>query len=422
MSSSDRAPGPRTIPPCRPPPLVVAIPVHDEVERIGGCLEALAAQVEAPPFTVVLLLNNCRDGTAGAVRALRPVLPFALDLVEVDLPPEIAHVGTARAMAMERAAELAGPDGILFATDADGAVAPDWIRRNLLAFEGGVEAVAGRAVVTSIEHPDFPAALAADNAVEERYADLLDALADRLDHEPYDPLPRHTQHSGASIAVTVAAYRRAGGVPRIATGEDRAFFDALRRVDARLRHDETVWVVVSGRVVGRAPGGMADTIRRRMVRQDEMLDRKFERVTARVARFAARARLRACWQARGAGLEELRHRLAISAEDAPALHAAPYMGTAWAWLEMRSPRLAWQPMRRDELPFEIGRAERALALLSTGRPRMPEAAARAIARLEPLDEPLGAPLGDDPAAGFDPGLGDTGLGDPDWGAVEPGLA
>ncbi|SNB79139.1 Glycosyl transferase family 2 [Arboricoccus pini] len=388
---------------CRPSTLVVAIPVRDEVERIGSCLAALAAQQDAPPFTVVLLLNNCRDGTAELVKAMRPALPFVLDLIEVDLPAAISHVGTARALAMERAAELAGANGILFATDADGEVAPDWIRRNLLAFERGVEAVAGRSVVTSIEHPDFPPELVADNEVEERYADLLDAIGDFLDHEPYDPLPRHTQHSGASIAVTVAAYRRAGGVPRIPSGEDRAFFDALRRVDAKLRHDESVYVTVSGRVVGRAPGGMADTIRRRLVRQDEMLDRKFERVDARVARYAARARLRKCWQREGAEFYKLCRRLGISAENARLIRAAPYMGTAWAWLETHSPRLAWKAMRRDELPFQIQRAERALAILHAERARATAGGGRTILRLAPMSGGL--------AASRDPG----------WSVTEPGL-
>ena len=48
---------------------VVAIPVRDEAERIGGCLAALARQ-SVPADHIVLLLNNCTDRTADLVRGL----------------------------------------------------------------------------------------------------------------------------------------------------------------------------------------------------------------------------------------------------------------------------------------------------------------------------------------------------------------
>jgi hypothetical protein len=104
------------------------------------------------------------------------------------------------------------------------------------------------------------------------YDKLLDQIHALLDPDPFDPWPRHTEHSGASLAVTLEAYRRAGGIPPMAVGEDRAFAEALRRVDAHIRHAPTVRVIVSGRIIGRAAGGMADTICRRLTRPDEMLD------------------------------------------------------------------------------------------------------------------------------------------------------
>ena len=59
-------------------PIVVAIPVKDEVERIGSCLRALSKQVgiDACKVTIVLLLNNCSDGTAKLVNRLTPDLPM----------------------------------------------------------------------------------------------------------------------------------------------------------------------------------------------------------------------------------------------------------------------------------------------------------------------------------------------------------
>ena len=56
----------------------------------------------------------------------------------------------------------------------------------------------------------------------------------------------------ASRRVSRAAFRRVGGVPAVALGEDRAFAAALQRAGARIRHAPEVRVVVSGRILGRA--------------------------------------------------------------------------------------------------------------------------------------------------------------------------
>ena len=64
----------------------------------------------------------------------------------------------------------------------------------------------------------------------------------------------------------------------IVAAEDRRFFAALRASGARIRHAPEIEVVVSGRLVGRAEGGMADTIHRRMRRADPYLDDALEPV------------------------------------------------------------------------------------------------------------------------------------------------
>ncbi len=76
----DRESGPDRRPDSGSPPVplcVVAVPVRNEVDRIGACLHALAAQVGigADELGIVLFLNNCTDGTAEAVAALLPGLP-----------------------------------------------------------------------------------------------------------------------------------------------------------------------------------------------------------------------------------------------------------------------------------------------------------------------------------------------------------
>ena len=61
----------------------------------------------------------------------------------------------------------------------------------------------------------------------DRYDWLLAELLARIDLEMHDPWPRHRIASGASLAVTLAAYRRIGGLPPIPTGEDRALAEKI---------------------------------------------------------------------------------------------------------------------------------------------------------------------------------------------------
>ena len=241
---------------------IIAIPVRNEAQHISKCLFALAQQSQSIRYGVLLLLNNCTDDTSAIVRDLASRLPLPVAAVSVTLPEARATAGHARRLAMDLAARCMRPDGVLMTTDADGRVYPDWLAANLSAFRGGADAVAGCAELDPADAPNIPARLHEDDARECAYDRVLDQINALLDPDPFDPWPRHTEHSGASLAVTLKAYRRAGGIPPVPIGEDRAFVEALRKVDTRIRHSPAVRVVVSGRIVGRAAGGMADTIRR----------------------------------------------------------------------------------------------------------------------------------------------------------------
>ncbi len=344
-------------------PAIVAIPVKDEAERIGACLQALALQNEVRPNAIVLVINNTTDATADIVRGLMPSLPVPVHAIEHRFPPETASAGSARRMAMEQAACLLGQRGVLFCTDADGRVPADWIAANLYHIRNGADAVAGRAVIEPSEAALIPPALHADDALERRLSRLLDELVARLDPLPWDQWPRHTEHSGASIAVTLAAYRRAGGMQAAPIAEDRRFFAALRRVDARIRHAPEIEVVVSGRTVGRAEGGMADTIRRRLSAPDPYLDDALEPVRACVRRARLRALFRRAW----AGERALAHGLAVGLDvaltDVERALAAPFAGVGWAALEASSPRLHRQLVPAEDVLAEQTVAERMLRAL-----------------------------------------------------------
>ena len=333
----------------------VAIPVRDEAERIAACLRALAGQEGAARPGVALVLNNCTDATEAIVRSLEPSLKLRIDLHCIDLPPGRAHAGTARALAMRRAAAMAGPGGVLLTTDADSVAPPDWLAANCAALRAGADAVTGRAVIDPDEARLIPEALHAADARECAYARLLDEIASLLDPEAHDPWPRHAEASGASIAVSVAAWRQVGGMAPLPAGEDRGFVDRLRRHDVRIRHAPEVWVRVSGRIEGRAPGGMADTIRRRLQAPDLFLDDQLEPADDAVRRARLRGTARRAF-ASGTAPDGLANRLGVQAAWLRGILQGPHFGAAWAAIEAASPLLARRRVPVNDLAGQTARA------------------------------------------------------------------
>jgi len=334
--------------------VVVALPARDEAERIWDCLLALAHQTWRP-HAVVVLANNCSDGTPAIVSGMAPALPYRLDVECHDFPMQCANAGQARRLAMALSEQRVRPDGVLLTTDADAVAAPDWIERNCKAIASGADVVCGRVVLHPSEAALIPAHLQADDALECRLIELLDRIADRLDPDPADPLPRHTEAAGASLAVTPAAFRRGGGIPALASGEDRAFVRALACIDARIRHDPSAVVSVSARTIGRAPGGMADTIRRRMQRQDEFTDDQVEPAVDAYRRYDFRGRLRRAWRKQSLPTE-LAIDLGVSPQLLDRMLAERYFGSAWACIEAASPFLMRRRVRFSELQRQIDHA------------------------------------------------------------------
>jgi GT2 family glycosyltransferase len=348
-------------------PVIVAIPVRNEVNRIQKCLAALGAQSK-PPEAVVLFFNNCHDGSEAEAKKMGRHLPFPLEMVSVQLAPNIANAGTARRLAMSHASSIAGQHGTVLTTDADAVVNHDWVSRNSALLAAGADAVCGRVVIDPVEALAIPAHLHADDKLESALLDLLDGIAFALDPDPNDPRPRHVQASGASLAVSNKMLRRVGGVPKVAAGEDRALVHALTMMDARIRHDVGMEVVASGRLDGRAPGGMADTIRRRMRQQDEYADDLVEPAADAYRRADFRRRLRAAWRARSP-VRDLAVDLGFTPSRLERVLSEPFFGTAWDRVQRESPLLLRRRLRFTDLPRQIELAHELLdSNCCTGEP------------------------------------------------------
>lgn len=246
---------------------IVAVPAKNEEERLPHLLEALAGQswcrTAAQPLVVVAVLNNCSDGTKdAALQVAREASTLTVELIEVDLPPEQAHVGTARHMAMSRALELClGHDGVILSTDADAVPDGNWIEANLKAIAAGADAVGGLLYGNKQEESRLGSGFQARAAAVAVYGTLCDHLASLIDPLPYDPWPRHRDHTGASLAVRADLYRAVGGLPALPRREDLALVSKIQAADGRLVHPLDVRVEVSARLTGRAQGGMADCLK-----------------------------------------------------------------------------------------------------------------------------------------------------------------
>ncbi|WP_223651638.1 glycosyltransferase [Hymenobacter psoromatis] len=259
-----------------PPPLAalqacVIIPAKDEADALPATLAALAAQItlggQALPagmIEVIVLANNCLDQTAEAVRQAMHHHPgLVLHVAEVHLPPIDAHVGRARRLLLDEAAQrlesTIGPTGVLLSTDADTLVAPTWLAATLSEIEAGAEAVGGRILTQATAATHCPVRrMQLSDAV---YRVLLRQLEDRLDPCPTDRWPCHHQHYGASLALTVRAYRRVGGLPVVPFLEDEALWQQLLRHDLPVRHSPQVQVYTSARRCGRVEVGLSWQLR-----------------------------------------------------------------------------------------------------------------------------------------------------------------
>jgi hypothetical protein len=177
-----------------------------------------------------------------------------------------------------------------------------------------------------------------DDMREQLLRNLQDEIASITDPDPFDPWPRHQQHSGASIAVKAATLRLAGGPPRIAAGEDRALVAKLARLDARIRHALHIKVTVSGRAHGRATGGMAETIKRRLQHRDWLTDASLEPTIDAYRRILTCARLRSA-RRDGENTQSLAADLGINRQTLRAALQAPYFGMAWEIIQQASPLL-----------------------------------------------------------------------------------
>lgn len=288
--------------------ICVIVPVRNEAERLESTLTALRHQIDLDGraldlarYEVILLANNCSDRSAAIAYQFAAQHPgFVLHTVERTLPTPEAHIGWVRKLLMDEAyhrlVSLDCNRGVIASTDGDTQVASSWIAATLAAIAGGADAVGGRISTDRRDRFALDPYARACHLREVGYRFLVAEIEAYLDPDPFDRLPRHFQHYGASLAVTAEMYQQAGGLPAVKTSEDVALYRALVRVNARFRHSPLVRVTTSARSTGRAQGGLANQLSTWIAMGQQQQPFLVEPAGAIVARLQAHHALRLVWQ------------------------------------------------------------------------------------------------------------------------------
>jgi glycosyltransferase involved in cell wall biosynthesis len=230
--------------------LVVVVPAHDEEELLPRCLAALGRALDRPraeqpalAVSAVVVLDACSDSSAEIVSA------SGLSAVTV----QHRAVGAARRdgvehalAALPRAArETAAYRTWIATSDADSAVPPHWLTHQVALARRGADVVVGT-VRPSLDD------LSPDRA--------------RAWLRNHRPGAANGHVHGANLGARLSSYRAAGGFGPEPEHEDVTFVAAARAAGARVVATDASWVLTSGRLVGRTPGGYARHLRDDLLR------------------------------------------------------------------------------------------------------------------------------------------------------------
>ncbi|MDL5159869.1 glycosyltransferase [Actinomycetospora termitidis] len=213
--------------------LGVVVPVHDEQELLGDCLDAISRAARwvrgRAAVRTLVVLDSCRDASREIARD-RGVDQFAV---------AARNVGVARDAGVRTLIDGPGavPDWIA-TTDADSQVPPDWLLAQLAAYDHGVDARVGAVYVDDWDGHG--------SSTRDWFRDVYDAADDP-----------HPHVHGANLGVRREAYERCGGFAGLAVGEDVALVAALDAGGFTVHRSRRSPVLTSGRRIARAHGGFA---------------------------------------------------------------------------------------------------------------------------------------------------------------------
>ncbi len=122
------------------PRVSVIVPVLNEARRIVACLDALAAQEDAPPYEVIVVDNGSRDATPDLVRGHRVRPRFETERARGPYAARNAGIGVARGE-------------IVAFTDGDCLPEARWLAEGVAVLDAGADLAGGRVVQMASADP-----------------------------------------------------------------------------------------------------------------------------------------------------------------------------------------------------------------------------------------------------------------------------
>ncbi|MBD2305877.1 glycosyltransferase [Chroococcidiopsis sp. FACHB-1243] len=345
-----------TTPPLSQCEVCVIVPVRNEADNLAGTLLSLYNQLDLTGklldrnrYEIVLLANNCSDESAAIARNFATTHPdLVLHVVEKTFPAAEAYIGRVRQVLMDEAyrrlSSIGGERRVIASTDGDSRVTPTWIAAILDEVASGADAVGGRIITDREGRTALDPYTRACHLREVGYRFLTAELETYIEPDPIDILPRHFQHYGASLAVTVEMYAQAGGMQPVRTPEDVAFYQALLRVNARFRHSTRVRVFTSARTTGRTDVGLANQLSKWVEMGRSQQQFLVESAAEVEARFEWRHQLRVLWWSYLYDYQPTNNAIALVANA---------LGVNWLWLmsELAQPQtfgLLWEKVEQRQ--------------------------------------------------------------------------
>jgi cellulose synthase/poly-beta-1,6-N-acetylglucosamine synthase-like glycosyltransferase len=224
----------------------VVIPAHNEELTIESCLRATLQSLDQCRIAetwVVVVADSCHDATVSLARATLGARGGVLEC-------SARSPGIARQLGVGALLERFGANTLstlwIANTDADSHPTTDWIAQQLRLAEKGYCAVAGIVRVEGTK-----------SLSSELLATVLD---DYVIHQDGS----HPHVHGANLGIRGDAYVDAGGWSSLRLAEDHCLWSRVRARHWRVVASASSVVNTSGRLIGRAAGGFADALRRRL--------------------------------------------------------------------------------------------------------------------------------------------------------------